>query len=112
MKTYYHITPVKNISKIKEKGLIPRIGKRSKLCKETIPRIYTFSTKEDMEDALCNWFGSLFSDDTDLMIIKINTDIEPEKQLDPKYEYECCFTKPIPPENLTIYSENQIDTIP
>ena len=54
---YYHVTTKKALSKIKKEGLQPQIGKRSKKIGEVFPAIYLFTTRDDMEDAICNWLG-------------------------------------------------------
>lgn len=62
MKTYYHVSLKKNINDILNKGLLPKIGERSKEIKENIKRVYLFTTKDDMENALMNWLGEWYTD--------------------------------------------------
>lgn len=71
MKTY-HVTPKSNLPSILKNGLVPTIGERSQLL-ETIPKIYLFPSKENLETALLNWLGQEFEDlEEDLIILEID----------------------------------------
>lgn len=68
----YHVTPKSNLPSILKNGLIPTIGERSKLL-ETIPKVYLFPSKENLETALLNWLGEEFEDlQEDLIILEID----------------------------------------
>lgn len=71
MKFGYHITPLKNLSKIAQAGLEPRIGDRSSRLGEVEPGVYLFHSKEMCEDALMNWMADEFTDE-EIVILKVN----------------------------------------
>ena len=71
MKQYYHVTPKYNWKNISNEGLIPKIGKLSSNLGETIPAIYLFKNKEDMNNALMNWLGEEYDKET-LLCLEIN----------------------------------------
>lgn len=66
----YHITTYDMVRSILKYGLIPKIGKRSKKL-ETSKAIHLFKSKNDVEDALMNWLGDEFDEDTRLVLLKI-----------------------------------------
>ncbi len=96
----YHVTPESNLHSILKNGLIPTIGERSKLL-ETIPRVYLFPSKENLETALYNWLGEAFEDlEEDLFILEINlSDINYESEA-----FELTVSDTIQPDRiLNIY---------
>ena len=72
LKTVYHVTTESAYLKIKSAGLIPKTGKRSKKAKESEEAIYTFRTLIDAQDALANWLGDEFDEDTKLALLEID----------------------------------------
>jgi len=100
--TFYHITLTKNLPDILQHGLIPKVGERSALIKETKPAIYLFGSFTDVENALYNWLGDEFEDDTlALLKVELPRNIRVEKVA---FEYQ--VFNPIPPDCLTVISEN------
>ena len=68
---FYHATLKRNIFSIKDRGIVPKIGNNSRLISESIERIYLFNTVEDLDCALSQWFGELFNDEDELIILEI-----------------------------------------
>ena len=62
MQNFYHVTLKSNWDSIKEKGLVPSIGKLSEDFGESIPAIYLFKNTDDMDNALLNWLGENLED--------------------------------------------------
>lgn len=71
MKFGYHVTPLKNLSKITEIGLKPKTGERSSRMGEVEPGIYFFHSKDHCEDGLMNWMCDEFEDE-EIVILKVN----------------------------------------
>lgn len=98
MKQYYHVSLKRNLKSIMEQGLIPKIGARSKEAGEE-KGIFLFSSRDDMNCALEQWLGALFSEQTVLMSLEItlpnNFSI-----MDSTVEYEKISKIPIPPEYI------------
>ena len=102
---FYHVTLSSNIEAIKEQGLIPQIGKRSKAC-ETIPAVYLFHTIPDVESALGSWLGDLFEEEDELISIEL---VLTKQQLmtytvvyQPEF-YESYTLETIPSEHIVKY---------
>jgi len=57
----YHVTSERNVKGILKKGIIPRIPKDFGLNGD-VKGIYLFKTKDDMTNALFNWFGERIED--------------------------------------------------
>lgn len=71
----YHVTLMRNYEQIKEDGLIPMIGERSKEFGEKEPCVYLFPSLEDMETALLQWLGEWYFteyEDESLAILEVN----------------------------------------
>jgi hypothetical protein len=100
----YHLTPTRNIRSIMQNGLIPRIGRRARLLGESTPAIYLFPSIEDAEDALEQWYGNEFSDNTRLALLAVN--IPPGATEIAGAGYERIFTTPIPPQQIKIIDTN------
>ncbi len=56
----YHITLSENIPSIRARGLIPKIGERSKEFGESDPGVFLFTSKEGAYNALSNWLGEWY----------------------------------------------------
>lgn len=61
--TFYHVSPSTNTQSILSKGLIPMIGGRSEQL-ETEKAIYMFRSIDDVDDAMMNWLGEEFEDES------------------------------------------------
>jgi hypothetical protein len=100
----YHVTPSRNLPRIRQEGLVPRLGRRAKMLGEGEPAIYLFPTMEDAETALEGWLGNQFSENTRLSLLAITL---PEN---PRFisgaEYELILLTPIPPQNIQVISTN------
>lgn len=103
---FYHVTETKNIPSILKQGLIPQIGPRSEMIGESIPAIYLFKDKLDVEDAVLNWLGDLVDEDESLSILKVklppNAVIHSDMGSD---AFEVVCKTPIPPENIVVEKE-------
>ena len=110
MKEYYHVTQRKNMQSINEKGLIPLIGPRAAAGKETVPTVYLFESKDDMEYALTNWLGEeLGEDELVLLVISIPHDYQAYiHRTNAGYERTC--TRPIPPCLIRFFDEEWNET--
>lgn len=100
---FYHVSDPKNLGPILEKGLLPRIGKHSKIASESCKLVYLFGSKDDLYDALLTWLGELYEDKP---ILIIELDLDPEKygiQLRSN-EYEWITENRIPPETIADYT--------
>lgn len=67
---YYHITPTENVHSIMKNGLKPSIGERSAKLGEK-PSTFLFKHKTDAGDALMNWMGDEYDEDTPLSLLKV-----------------------------------------
>lgn len=99
MPRYYHVTPAQNKESILQQGLIPQIGSNAKQI-ESEPAVYLFTSREYMEDALCNWMDNLFDDDDEIVIFEVNLPDDFEMTL--TCDWEVVSYKVIPPEYLTV----------
>lgn len=99
---FYHVTPTRNLKRIKAEGLIPNRGPRSRRLGEPGSSIYLFTSMEEMEDALMNWLGDEFGEDTQLAILQITP--PPGVQFTPSRgaEWEAQTNQPIPPEYIRV----------
>ena len=94
----YHVTEKKNLDAIRNAGLEPRIGDRSRSSNETEPRVYLFRHKLDMEDAVMNWLGDEFDDDAELVALEVQMPAGFAKWLAFNIEFPCevTYDKTIP----------------
>lgn len=95
--TFYHVTKTGNIPSIIASGLTPEIGVNSQACHEQKPLIYLFNSLTDVNTALYQWFGNLFTDTEPLSLIEIKLDLDDPNlnaQLDPQH-YESTYSKPL-----------------
>lgn len=83
--TAFHISSVKNLVRIKQKGLIPSIPKDMVDDKA----IYLFKTKDDAEQALMNWLGDRFNDDDEVVLLTIDITGLKCKETGAAYEIAC-----------------------
>jgi hypothetical protein len=111
---YFHITPARNLLSIMQDGLWPCCGERSEAIGESEPKVFLFPKIEEADDALYNWLGEAFEDESDLLLI-LQFDLpkefeerhitrERDDNGDLFYEAECDAV--IPSEYLTeVYNE-------
>lgn len=94
---FFHVTPTKNLRKVKKNGLVPNIGDRSASIGEGTPMIYLFGSKDDAEDAVINWLGDEFDEDESLSLLAVTLPpgVEAIKQA-----FEYVVTEGIPSECL------------
>lgn len=111
--TFYHITKRSNLKSIMTKELQPLIGPNSAKINEKQPLVYLFNSLSDAQTALSQWFGELFDENEELVIIEINlelTDPALTAQLD-EYHYESTYKKPINITNRYIFDELELGNI-
>lgn len=101
----YHVTTDESLNNILEEGLAPHIGPRSEEMGETEPKIYLFSSKDDVENALSNWLGEQFDDDQSLYVLEVNLNgIEAKRE---EGQFEITVSEKIESERiLNVYDEN------
>lgn len=105
MKILYHLTTADAVPQILKVGLKPRIGKISKLCRETQERIYFFPTLRDFQNAADNWlidtFENEYGEGIKLCLLEIKVpDIFPI--LKGNVDYEAYSYQNIPPEYIKV----------
>lgn len=66
----YHITPSRNLSRIRIEGLFPRLGRNARASKQRQAAVFCYTCKEAAEAALDGWLGERF--DEDLAIVELN----------------------------------------
>lgn len=96
---YYHITRKINVKKILKEGLIPKIGARSKKLKE--PKgVFLFTSLSDAENAVMNWLGDEFGEDTALSCLKITS--TQSFPIDPQIPCHAISTEAISPHGISV----------
>jgi len=101
-RTVYHVTPARNLSRIRSEGLIPRVGARSKRLGEKVPAVFVFPTIDDVDVAMDQWLLDEFPESTRLALLKV--DLPPDLPCHSDVEYEIGVRAPIPPCALTVLS--------
>jgi hypothetical protein len=100
----FHVTPNKNINKIKENGLIPKIGQRSKDLGEYFKAIYLFTNRENCDTALGDWLGEYFEN---ISITILEIELPKNILIKSEVEYEIICYDIIEPKYITnFYDEN------
>lgn len=101
---FYHVTPVRNLPKIMQQGLIPRIGARARLLKEPVKAIYLFHSQEEAEDGVANWLGDEFGESTRLALLAVRVPADAARA--EGAGYETVLTEPVPPDRITIITKD------
>ncbi len=65
------MTDANHLPSIQQFGLVPQIGPRAKLLKETSPAVYFFRNKEMAHDAVCGWLGDAYAPSTKLVCLTV-----------------------------------------
>lgn len=99
----YHVTPTRNVKKIMTHGLIPKIGSRSKLYGEKKPATYLFKTKDHAHDAVGNWLGDHFGEETPLSMLKVK--IPHDAHHGKGADYEHVIHSPIPHHHIQLHTK-------
>jgi len=97
---YYHVTPQDTLPSIEIQGLIPQSGDRSAI-RHDPPAIYLFPSLDALHDALMNWLGDLFDEDTPLALLRICVPATWPIRVDPQTPWEVRCEQVIPPQNLS-----------
>ena len=90
----YHVTTASAIERIRNQGLIPAIGPRSRKAGEDRPWVYLFPDMETAEDAMANWLGDELPDDEDAYLCAIR---EAGLQGLERHGFEVLCPVPVPP---------------
>lgn len=107
--TLYHVTPVQNLKKIMQDGLVPRHGVRSRKIKEPTPAIYLFPSLADVDAAISGWMGNTFSDEARLALLAVTLPSNVSMRSD--VEYERAIHSPIPPENIRVLTRDLLGEV-
>ena len=101
--TFYHVTETKNVPAILKNGLLPSKGPRSETLGEPESRIYLFKRYIDLEDAMMNWLGDEFpeeSEDFSVLSIVLPKGFPISNE---EVEWEYSTKQPIPKEYIRLY---------
>lgn len=112
----FHVTPISNLQAIRQHGLLPRIGERSQLLGEPVPRVYAFPTLADCECALGQWLGDCFNEleeETgmliDLVVLEIDKAQIPAEAISSTVSWELMIASVVPPEAIIrVWTEAEI----
>lgn len=104
--TFYHVTLKKNLDKILTQGLVSKKERRG-LGFESEEGVYLFNSREEAEDAACNWLGDELPEDDVLVLLEVNLPFDWETELDPELPLSASKSnKTIPPQFITVLDEN------
>lgn len=95
----YHITDSVNTESILANGLRAAIGPRSAELGETVESVYLFPSIDDLENALGNWLGEYFAEDSVLNVFEVDVTGFMD---DSTVEYEIEITHDIPRGRLKL----------
>lgn len=102
--TLYHVTPLRNVRKIMQNGLVPQVGPRAKELGEEEPAVYLFRTREDAADGVDHWLGDQFPDGEPLALLEVKVEPSGVKRDDPSvFEVEVGVI--IDPRNIRVVTE-------
>lgn len=104
-RTFYHVTVSENLESIMEKGLVPSVGERSEQLGEGAS-IFLFPSQEDAEDAVANWLGDQFDEDTAFALLEIYIPVEIEIHRSENVDWEVSVHDPIPPNCIKVLSKD------
>lgn len=93
---FYHVFPASAEASIRLHGLIPSVGNRSQKLDEH-PGIFLWSSRDEMEDGVCNWLGDEFGDDEPLLCAVLNLPENISRIQDPDMPCVTIATSLIPP---------------
>jgi hypothetical protein len=105
----YHVTPVQNLRKIMQDGLVPKRGVRSRKLGEIAPAIYLFPSLDDVESAIQGWMGNEFSDEARLALLAVT--VPPNIQVQSVVGYERAITVSIPPDQIRVLTRDLLGEI-
>ena len=100
----YHVTPTRNLARIMRDGLLPKIGPRARLIQEPVKGIYLFHSAQDAEEAVMNWLGDQFGEDTQLTLLAVQ--VPPGSAQVVGAGYETILTAVIPPQNIRVVTKD------
>lgn len=99
MPLFYHVTPLFALDRIFLYGLLPQCEPRSTDCGDDAA-VYLFCSADAMQDALMNWFGDRFDDDTPLAVLAVRLPPHRPLHATPHAPWEVSSRIPIPPRFL------------
>lgn len=99
----YHFTSKKNLKSILKKGLIPKIGHRSKAVCEPYKAIYLLENIDEAYDLLSNHLYDYFPKNTQFILLEVNINDFVVRKTCLK---ELLIFKPISPSNIKVVNLN------
>ncbi len=88
MKTFYHISPIKNRKSISKRGLIPAAGERSRRFQQFDERIYLLPDLDSVQKLISILMWRTHPDfENGFDVYKVEIGSEIKYQRDEKYEY-------------------------
>lgn len=105
----YHFTQDSTYRAVMTEGLEPRIGANSEDLGEAESRVYFFPSREDAIEALGGWYGELY-EDSDESLVLLSTPARVVEDLTPTFEdpdgsWEWSTTKRVPGRLLSVEGE-------
>lgn len=112
----FHVTPASNLPAILKRGLLPRVGERSRDFGEPQPRVYLFPTLTDCDTALGQWLGEWFCDQEDmageevaLVVLEVDSAWLPLETAVTEVAFEVAIPERIPPCAIVrVWSEKEV----
>lgn len=99
----YHFTSKKNLKSILKKGLIPKIGPRSKAVCEPCKAIYLFENIYEAYDMLSNYLYDYFPKNTQFVLLEVDINDFVVRKTGLR---ELLIFNPISPSNIKVVSLN------
>lgn len=96
--TLFHVTPLRNLGRIRAEGLLAQLGPRASAAGEPSSAVFCFPCREDLDNALSNWLGEAFEDAPGgLAIIELRTPVA-ARRATCAASYEVVLLDPVPPQ--------------
>ena len=106
---FYHVTPARNLRGILRDGLLPRLGPRSRQCREPRKAIYVFPDLDAVEAALESWMIQAFGEEARLALLEVR--MPPDLDIHSDAAFERHVHGPIPPDGLRVLSRDVFEEI-
>jgi cytidyltransferase-like protein len=104
----YHVTERRNRKSILEKGLIPKLGARSRQVEVGGKYVHVFLTTDALEDAFSSWIEDAFDEEKPLIVLELRVPKYWVKE-DPAYPESVGLIDRIIPPNRIQMSKIQIE---
>ena len=94
--TLFHVTPLRNLGRIRAEGLLAQLGPRASAACERAPAVFCFPSREDLDNALSNWMGEDFEDSPgELAIVELRSPLSAKRDACAA-SYEVVLLDPVP----------------